>query len=83
MTSYLNVDNNLFMRQRAYVEIWNTLEIGEHERGVKVARGAAKSNSNIFSALQTFQTHYLDIHTAEALANCFKTLSKRSIQQLT
>ena len=63
MTSYLNVDNNLFMRQRAYVEIWNTLEIGEHERGVKVARGAAKSNSNIFSALQTFQKLIISTYT--------------------
>ena len=31
--------------------------IGEHERSVRVARGAAESNSGFLSALQTSQVH--------------------------
>ena len=30
---------------------------GEHERTVRVARGAAESNSSFLSALQTSQVH--------------------------
>ena len=46
----------MFMRQRAYVEIiWARGKFGEHERGVRVARGAAESNSSLLSALQTSQ----------------------------
>ena len=43
------------MRQRAYVEILSRGEFGEHERGVRVAGGAAESNSSLLSAPQTSQ----------------------------
>ena len=42
------------MRQRTYVEILSTRDI-EHERSVRVARGAAESNSSLLNALQTSQ----------------------------
>ena len=32
-------------------------KFGEHERSVRVARGAAESNSSFLSALQTYQVH--------------------------
>ena len=32
-------------------------KFGEHERSVRVARGAAKRNSGFLSALQTSQVH--------------------------
>ena len=32
-------------------------KFGKHERSVRVARGAAKSNSSFLSALQTSQMH--------------------------
>ena len=32
-------------------------KFGEHERSVRVARGAAESNSSVLSALQTSQVH--------------------------
>ena len=32
-----------------------SITIGEHERGVRVAQGAAESNSSLLSALQTSQ----------------------------
>ena len=32
-------------------------KFGEHERGVRVARGAAENNSSFLSALQTSQVH--------------------------
>ena len=32
-------------------------KFGEHERSVRVARGAAESNSSFLSALQTTQVH--------------------------
>ena len=32
-------------------------KFGEHERSVRVARGAAESNSSLLSALQTSQVH--------------------------
>ena len=34
---------------------WARGKFGEHERGVRVARGAAESNSSLLSALQTSQ----------------------------
>ena len=34
---------------------WALGKFGEHERGVRVARGTAKSKSNLLSSLQTFQ----------------------------
>ena len=42
------------MRQRTHVEILLG-KFGEHERGVRVARGTAESKSNLLSSLQTFQ----------------------------
>ena len=32
-------------------------KFGEHEKCVRVARGAADSNSSFLSALQTYQVH--------------------------
>ena len=32
-------------------------KFGEHERGVRVARGAAERNSTLLSAVQTSQVH--------------------------
>ena len=32
-------------------------KFGEHEKCIRVARGAAKSNSSFLSALQTSQVH--------------------------
>ena len=34
---------------------WARGKFGEHERGVRVAQGAAESNSSLLSALQTSQ----------------------------
>ena len=53
------------MHQRAYVEILSTRE--EHERGVRVARGAAECNSSLLSALQTSQV--LNISTYAQLTH--------------
>ena len=39
---------------------------GEHERGVRVARGADECNSSFLSALHFPSAQYLDIRTAEA-----------------
>ena len=45
-----------------------TRKFGEHERSVRVARGAAESNSSFLSALQTSQVHpLLDIRTAKSM----------------
>ena len=44
------------MRQRAYVEILRTRgKFGEHERGVRLARGVDETNSSLLNALQTSQ----------------------------
>ena len=40
------------MRMSKY---WARGKFGEHERGVRVARGAAESTSSLLSALQTSQ----------------------------
>ena len=37
------------------LKYWARGKFGEHERGVRVARGAAESNSSLLSALQTSQ----------------------------
>ena len=45
---------------------------GEHEKCIRVARGAAKSNSSFLSALQTSQVHpWLDICTAKSMSKFF------------
>ena len=45
---------------------------GEHEKCVRVAGGAAKSNSSFLSALQTSQVHpWLDICTAKSMSKFF------------
>ena len=66
---------------------WALGKFGEHERGVRVARGVAESNSSLMSAHECSpnfsSAQYLDIRTDEAWTNCFITLSKRSMQQLT
>ena len=47
-------------------------KFGEHEKCVRVARGAAESNSSFFSALQTSQVHpQLDIRTAKSMNKFF------------
>ena len=44
-------------------------KFGEHEKCVRVARGAAESNSSFLSALQTSQVHpQLDIRTARSMS---------------
>ena len=43
------------MRQRANVENWARGKFEEHERGLRVARGAAECNSSLLSALKTSQ----------------------------
>ena len=43
------------------LKYWARGKFGEHERGVRVARGAAESNSSFLSALQT--TQVLNIST--------------------
>ena len=54
------------MRQRAYVEVLSTRgKFGEHERGVRLARGAAETNSSLLNALQTSQV--LNISTLELI----------------
>ena len=47
-------------------------KFGEHEKSVRVARGAAESNSSFLSALQTSQVHSeLDIYTAKSTNQFF------------
>ena len=49
---------------------------GEHERSVRVARGAAESNSSFLSALQTSQVHpQLDIRTAKSMNQFFYNMA--------
>ena len=66
---------------------WALGKFGEHERGVRVARGVTESNSSLMSAHECSpnfsSAQYLDIRTDEAWTNCFITLSKRSMPQLT
>ena len=41
-----------------YIELWmHAGSLREHERSVRVARGAAESNSSFLSALQTSQVY--------------------------
>ena len=51
---------------------WALEKFGEHERGVRVARGAAESNSSLLSALQTSQV--LNISTYAQLKREFIVL---------
>ena len=49
---------------------------GENERSVRVARGAAKSNSSFLSALQTSQVHpQLDIRIAKSTNQFFYNIA--------
>ena len=41
-------------------------KFGEHERSVRVARGAAESNSSFLSALQTSQVHPFNNYRAKS-----------------
>ena len=43
------------MRQREYVEILSMREVWRARERLRVARGAAESNSSLLSALQTSQ----------------------------
>ena len=42
---------------------WARGKFGEHERGVRVARGTAKGNSSLLSALQTSQVLNISTYT--------------------
>ena len=47
-------------------------KFGEHEKCVRVARGAAESNSSFLSALQTSQVHpKFDIRTPKSMSKFF------------
>ena len=49
---------------------------GEHERSIRVARGAGESISSFLSALQTSQVHpYLDVRTAKSMNQLFYNLA--------
>ena len=51
-------------------------KFGEHERSVRVARGAAESTSSFLSALQTSQVHpKLDIRTAKSMNQFFYNMA--------
>ena len=50
--SYLTISSCVSVRMSRY---WARGKFGEHERGVRVARGAAECNSSLFSAFQTSQ----------------------------
>ena len=51
-------------------------KFGEHERSVRVARGAAESNSSFLSALQTSQVHpILDVRTAKSMNQLFYNIA--------
>ena len=81
---HLTISSCVSVRMSKY---WAFGKFGEHERGVRVARGVAESNSSLMSAQECSpnfsSAQYLDIRTDEAWTNCFITLSKRSMQQLT
>ena len=52
-------------------------KFGEHEEGVRVARGTAESNSSFLSTLQTSQVHpLLDIGTAKSANQFFYSMAK-------
>ena len=51
-TCYLTISSCISVRMSRY---WARGKFGEHERGVRVARGAAECNSSLLSALQTSQ----------------------------
>ena len=51
----------------------------EHERCVRVARGAAESNSGFLSALQTSQVHpELDIRTAKSMSKFLHNIADKN-----
>ena len=55
-------------------------KFGEHERSVRVARGAAESNSCFLSALQTSQVHpQLDIRTAKSMNQFFYNMATTTL----
>ena len=56
-------------------------KFGEHERSVRVARGADEGNSSFLSALQTShgQVHpYLDIRTAKSINQFFYNMATKT-----
>ena len=54
-------------------------KFGEHERYVRVARGAAESNSSFLSALQISQVHpKLDIRTAKSMSKFFYNIADKN-----
>ena len=59
-------------------------KVGEHEKCVRVARGAAKSNSSFLGALQTSQGHHNSIYAQlKAWANSFVTERQWTKKKLT
>ena len=54
-------------------------KFGEHGRCVRVARGAAESNSSFLSALQTSQVHpELDIRKAKSMSKFFYNIADKN-----
>ena len=54
-------------------------KFGEHERSARVARGAAESNFNFLSALQTSQVHpWLNIRTAKSMNQFFYNIATKT-----
>ena len=55
-------------------------KFGEHERSVRVARGAAERNSGFLSALQTSQVQpQLDIRTAKSMNQLFYNMATTTL----
>ena len=63
----LTISSCVSVRMSRY---WARGKFGEHERGVRDARGAAKFNSSLLSALQTSQV--LNISTYAQLLVCWR-----------
>ena len=57
-------------------------KFGEHEKSVRVARGAAESNSSFLIALQTSQVHpSLDIRAAKTMNQFFYNIAAKTSAQ--
>ena len=76
----LTISSCVSVRMSRY---WARRKFAEHERGIRVARGAAETTLAFYCSSNFPSAQYLDIPTAEAWSNCFISLSKRSTQQFT
>ena len=57
---------------------WARGKFGEHERGVRIARGAAECNSSLLSALQTSQVLNISTYAQlqyELIVNIIKAIN--------